>query len=228
MIDAVLFDFDDTLVPQAPSLSGAFSAVGAEAERRFGLDAAQVVSALHAVAEDGSGSGRVIDDALARLGASVPVEPLIEAFLAWRPLRLDPYPEVPAVLARLGSIVPLGLVTDGDVDLQEAKIAASGLRDHFGAVVCSDRLGRAKRKPSPAPFLLALGVLGVRAPCAAFVGDHPTKDIGGAHALGMTTIRVRRGEHRSAPNVVPADADVVDLAEAEAWLAPRLARREPA
>lgn len=227
-IDAVLFDFDDTLVPQALTLQGALSAVGAEAEARFGLDASAVVGALMEVASKGTGTGRVIDDALARLGADVPVEPLVEAFLRWRPLRLDPFPEVPAVLERLASAVPLGLVTDGDVGLQEAKIAASGVTPYFSAVVCSDRLGRAHRKPDPAPFLQVLGMLGVRPEQAVFVGDHPVKDIGGAKGVGMAAIRVHRGEHAAAADIVEADADVEDLAEAERWLRPRLAERRPA
>lgn len=227
-IQAVLFDFDDTLAPQAPALLGAFRAVGAEAEARFGLGAAAVVDALVEVAARGTGTGRVIDDALARLGATVPVEPLVEAFLHWRPLRLDPFPEVPAVLERLASAVPLGLVTDGDVELQEAKIEASGLRSRFSAVLCSDRLGRSHRKPDPAPFLQVLGMLGVRPEQAVFVGDHPVKDIGGAKGVGMAAIRVHRGEHAAAADFVEADADVEDLAEAERWLRPRLAGRRPA
>lgn len=222
-ISAVLFDLDDTLVPQAPCLLGAFEAVGAEAAARFGLDPGAVVRALREVAADGTASGHVIDDALALVGASVPVEPLVEAFLRWRPKRLAPYPEVPAVLARLVALVPLGLVTDGDVALQEAKLDASGLRARFSAVVCSDRLGRAHRKPDPAPFLEVLDALGAEPDRAVFVGDHPVKDIAGAKALGMAAIRVRRGEHAQAATVVEADADVADLVEAERWLQPRLA-----
>jgi len=225
---AVLFDFDDTLVPQALTLQGAFSAVGAEAEARFGLDAEAVVRALVEVASEGTGTGRVIDDALARLGAEVPIEPLVEAFLHWRPLRLDPYPEVPAVLERLASAVPLGLVTDGDVGLQEAKIDASGIGSYFSALVCSDRLGRAHRKPDPAPFLQVLEMLGLEPEQAVFVGDHPAKDIAGAKGIHMAAVRVRRGEHALAPDIVEADADVRDLVEAERWLQPRLAHRRPA
>jgi len=211
---AVLFDLDDTLFDQASWLAGAWQAVAAEAAARTGCDAAELAAVLGEIAAGGTASGGIIDRALARLGIDVAVGPLVDAFRAHAPARLEPYPGVDEALARLAAQVPLGLVTDGDCAIQQAKLDALGIAGHFRAVVLSDRLGRAHRKPDSAPFRAALAALGVPAGLSVFVGDNPVKDIAGAAALGMFTIRVRTGEYATMADTTPPGADVADAVAA--------------
>lgn len=195
MIAAVLFDLDDTLFPQASWLAGAWDAVSMAAEP-FGVDPPQLRAHLGAIAAEGSARGRIIDRALVAVGADhVPVPPLLAAFRAHRPSVLPPYPGVAAALARLRSVVPIGLVTDGDVDGQMAKLAALGLFDTFDAVVLSDTFGREFRKPNPRPFQAGLEQLGIDPAEAVFIGDHPEKDVVGSTSVGMRAIRVLTGEY---------------------------------
>ncbi len=207
-VGAVLFDLDDTLVPQAPWLAGAFAAVASEVEAATGVPATRALDALLAHAARGSARGGIIDAAVASLGLTVPVAPLVDTFRAYRAARLDPFPGARAVVARLRSTVPVGLVTDGDPGIQRAKLAASGLDGAFDVVVCSDELGRAYRKPHPLPYRSALRVLGVGAEDTVFVGDRPDTDLVGAAALGMATVRVTTGEYARSPDVVPPTATV--------------------
>jgi putative hydrolase of the HAD superfamily len=213
-VRAVLFDLDDTLYPQAEYLGLAWFAV-AEQGARLGLDRDRLLAALIAVAARGSDRGGIIDEAV-RLTCGDPtgdplrnpagepaaqlVPELVAAFHAVRPSRLTPYPGVPDALRELRGRVPIAVITDGAVAGQRAKLAALGLADAFDAVVLSDSWGRGFRKPHPRPFRAALARLGVTAREAVMIGDRPDKDMAGAAALGIRTIRVHTGEYRSHPD----------------------------
>jgi putative hydrolase of the HAD superfamily len=195
-IEAVLCDLDDTLYPQEAWLDGAWRDV-ARAGAEFGIEYGGFLRALREVASEGSARGGIIDRALvmAGAGAGVPVGPLVEVFLAHRPVVLEPYPGVREALARLRGRVALGIVTDGNVAVQEGKFEALGLRGEFGSFVVSDRLGREFRKPHGAPFWVALGELGVKAERAVYIGDRVDKDVVGALGVGLRAVRVLTGEY---------------------------------
>ncbi len=226
---AVLFDLDDTLLPQGPWLAGAFAAVAVEVAHQAGghPDAGTVGSALLAEAARGSARGGIIDRALDGLGLELPVAPLVEVFAGYRPNQLDLYPGALEALGRIRERVPVGLVSDGRTDVQGAKLAAAGLMEAFDVVVLSDDLGRAHRKPDPLPYRTALEALAVDPAEAAFVGDRPETDMVGADALGMVTVRVSTGEYSDRPDLVTPSARVADVVAAVAWLGPRLRVRTP-
>jgi len=69
MIDAVLFDLDDTLYPQAAWLEGAWNAVAAAAPA--GVDRAELRLALLRIASEGTDRGRIINRALESGGRAV-------------------------------------------------------------------------------------------------------------------------------------------------------------
>ncbi len=212
---AVLFDLDDTLFDQRDWLDGAWEAVACRAAECCRADASGLAEVLRTVAADGgSAQGGIIDRAVAACRLDVAIPPLVEAFRSHRPDRLEPYPGVRDGLARLAAIMPIGIVTDGDCGIQQGKLTALDLGDCLSAVVLSDSLGRSRRKPDPAPFRAALDALGADPAEVVFVGDNPRKDVAGAAALGMTTIRVRTGEYRTLEGPVRADAEVADVAAA--------------
>ena len=62
-----------------------------------------------------------------------------------------------------------------------------GLAERLDVAVFSSEVG--KRKPHPSIFEAALGPLGIEPPEALFVGDSLYHDVGGAGALGMTTVQ---------------------------------------
>lgn len=201
MIDAVLLDLDDTCFDQREFLAGAFGAVARRAGE-LGVDEDRLRDALETVAAAGSDRGRIIDQALETLGARVRVGPLVEVFRSYRPARLSLYPGVRESLGQMRCFAPVGLVTNGDPAGQRAKLAALGLGDAFDVVIFSDELGRSFRKPHPAPFRQALGLLGAEPGRSFFIGDHPDRDIAGAQHAGLRAIRVRTGEYASRPDVV--------------------------
>lgn len=225
MISAVLFDLDDTLFPQSAWLDGAWTAV-ARAGAEHGVDHRRLRHALVEIASEGTARGRIIDRALAAIGAAdVPIDPLISAFRSHRPTTLPCYAGAAEALAELRDGVPLGLVTDGDVDIQRAKLHALGLDGAFDAIVLSDALGRELRKPHGAPFLRAVEELGVTAAATAFVGDHPEKDVEGSMLVGMRAVRVRTGEYGKQPSRRRPWMEVANVVEAVERLRPLLTRR---
>jgi putative hydrolase of the HAD superfamily len=212
VICAVLFDLDDTLYPQSSWLTGALTAV-ADAGSTFGADRRALLGALRAVADQGSDRGRVIDRALAQCGCThIPVPPLVDAFRTHAPRSLRCYPGVAQALTRLREHVPIGIVTDGDVSIQQSKLRALHL--DADVVVFSDAHGRTHRKPDPIPFRHALAALGVGARQTVFIGDRPDKDIVGAMRLGMRAIRVRTGEYATLPDAPQTWATAQHVVEA--------------
>lgn len=213
-ITCLLIDLDDTLYPQADFLDQAWTAV-ADHAARLALDAARLETALRTIAQAGSAQGRIINQALAKLGVDDSnAALLVAAFSNFRPCRLTPYVGVDAALERLKVHTPLALITDGNPAQQRAKLLATGLADYFDVVVCSDDGGRAFRKPHERPFGRGLESLKASAHNAVMVGDSPHKDILGANRLGMRTIRVRTGEYAAVDSnatlTVASFADVPD------------------
>ncbi|MCP3988331.1 MAG: HAD family hydrolase [Actinomycetia bacterium] len=197
----MLFDLDDTLYLQEEWLSGAWVTVAEAAHALYHTDPGEVGSALRHIASSGTDRGRIIDRAMAKIGRpEVDTGPLVEAFRGHHSDTLTLDPETGALLDRLGAVLPIGLITDGDPTIQHGKLTSLGLTRVFDTIVCSDELGRQYRKPHPLSFLVAARQLGVSPSRVAFVGDRPEKDIAGAAAVGMTTIRVRTGEYADRPD----------------------------
>lgn len=84
----------------------------------------------------------------------------------------------------------LGLVTNGKIDIQHAKIDLLGIRQHFNVIVISAEEGISK--PDSEIYGLALERMGVDADHTVFIGDHPINDIWGAGKAGMKGIWLQR------------------------------------
>lgn len=225
-LEAVLFDLDDTLYSQEAWLEDAWEAVAEVVASIWSIDRDAFHDALSRAAADGSAQGGIIDRALAEIGAvDVPSSWRIATFRAFKPSKLDPYPGVREALEELRRIVPIGLVTDGDPQLQESKLLALGLQDAFDTVVFSDELGPLARKPSPEPFRLALAALHVEPRHAVYVGDNPHKDVMGAMAAGMAVVRVVTGEYANVPDHLPSWRRARDVVEAIELVRPMISIR---
>ncbi len=85
-----------------------------------------------------------------------------------------------------------------------------GMADLFDAYVTSNGTGFAK--PHPRIFERALQLLGASSEAAAMVGDHLSRDIAGAKALGIRTIWKRPSWHSGPVNPEP-DVTITSLAE---------------
>lgn len=200
-IKAIIFDLDDTLYDQFEWLDGAFEQVSRFISGRFGIDQKQVHAKIKAIAiEKGTSSGHVFDMTLSELGLAadpIVVKEMVLIFRSHQVRILHPYPGVVETLSALKrSSYKLGMLTDGEVRIQEGKIGALGIKQYFDAIVVSDMLGREFRKPHPKGYLHVAALLGVSPPECVYVADNPAKDFKGAKSLGMMTVRVFTGEYK--------------------------------
>jgi putative hydrolase of the HAD superfamily len=83
----------------------------------------------------------------------------------------------------------LGLVSNAfdPPYLLHRDLVDAGVAERIDFAVFSSELG--KRKPHPEIFVRALSALDVRPEAAVFVGDRLYEDVGGASAVGMTTVQ---------------------------------------
>ncbi|MFF4741288.1 HAD family hydrolase [Streptomyces sp. NPDC001262] len=100
----------------------------------------------------------------------------------------------------------LGILTNGAVDIQRAKICSAGLADLVDAVTVSEEIGA--RKPAREAFEVAVARCGgTPSRSIYYVGDNPVGDIGGADAAGLSTVWLRG---RPWPDCTPAPHHTVD------------------
>ena len=104
--------------------------------------------------------------------------------------RLRPYYYVPETLTHLrGNGLRLGIISDSPFARQ--KLRALGLNDGWNLVVTADEVGMLK--PNPEPFLRVVDDFQIQPKEILFIGNSYSKDIMGAHQVGMRTAhRTRR------------------------------------
>jgi putative hydrolase of the HAD superfamily len=203
---AVVFDLDDTLYPERDYVRGGFEAAAGWAATSLGMELDAVFGELWEMFEAGV-RGDTFDRWLGRHGHAREGnrQAMIAAYRGHQP-RLEPHPDVLPTLEALRGSVRLGLITEGARVVQEAKLAALGLRPWFDKIVVLGEDEREDWKPSPRPFERWLEGSSIEPAAAIYLGDNPVKDFLGARRAGWASARVRRsdGLHR---DEVPAAAE---------------------
>jgi 2-haloacid dehalogenase len=105
---------------------------------------------------------------------------------------LDPYPEVPAVLARLAATgVPTAVLSNGTPDMLAEGFAAAGIAEYLDPVLSVEALG--VFKPAPEVYALATRYFAVPAAQILFISANGW-DVHGAACFGCTVVHLdRRG-----------------------------------
>jgi putative hydrolase of the HAD superfamily len=118
-------------------------------------------------------------------------------------LRLDPLVGCALNIAEDAGWVPV-VVTNGETRHQQDKLLRTGLDRFVADWVISEEAG--VRKPNPRIFAIAAERVRMRLGGAWLIGDSPEADIGGARAVGVPSVWIRRGrewdDHRYAPTRV--------------------------
>jgi putative hydrolase of the HAD superfamily len=189
MIDAVLFDLDETLLDRTTSLQGFL----ADQFDRHG----QILGSVNfadwrdrflALDQRGHVHKKMVYPAiLTEFGGDAAAEHSLFSDYELRcsafAIPFDGMAETLHTIRALG--LPMGIVTNGETDFQTRHIEALGLDDLVQTVLISQREGL--RKPAPDLFLRAANRLNVSPSRCLFVGDNPVADILGAAATGMKT-----------------------------------------
>jgi HAD superfamily hydrolase (TIGR01509 family) len=182
-LEAVLFDFDGTLIDASEAILASFST----AFRRQGLPEPRRLDVLRLI-------GYPLGKAFAALAPESEVPGLVEVYRRdfWDRSRNGTrlLPGAEPLLRHLARHVPVGIVSS------RSRRGISDLLDHFNladsvaVVVAVDDVERSK--PHPEPILAALSSLRLGVAGVAMVGDTPL-DIAAARAAGVLAVGVATG-----------------------------------
>lgn len=195
----LVLDLDDTLYLERDYVRSGFIQVGEHLRRQHGYpDFADRAWALFE-----QGHRNTVFDAVLRdygLDGIVRVTDLVREYRAHVPdIRLCADAE--RFLERLGGGRPIGMITDGPVASQSAKVTALGLASRFDHIIMSDSFGIEHRKPDPLPFTRIEELLVGDPTEFTYIADNPGKDFLTPRRRGWHSIRIRRplGEYAARP-----------------------------
>lgn len=205
--DAVLFDFDETIIDLEPQHTAAHEALC----RDHGSDYAQMPETFRL------GSGRrIVDDIRemrAHFGWTASEEELFarrqQHFDAiCRDAQLEPMPGIRALIDELRTRgVPLAITSSAVKSSIEAILARLGMRNAFTLIVDGSEV--AHGKPDPESYLLTARKLGV-APERCVVFEDSEVGVEAAKRAGMFCIAIRNPRAQIRQNLDAADVVVID------------------
>jgi phosphoglycolate phosphatase len=187
---AILFDFDGTLADTAPDLGRAVNRMRVErgmAElpietvRPYASSGARgLLKIAFGITGEDPQFPRLRDEFLAHYDTTLCVETRLFAGV----------PELLAEIERRG--MAWGIVTNKATRFTHRIVAALGLAERAGCVVCGDTTQYIK--PHPAPLLHAAQALALPPEVCCYLGDD-LRDVQAAHAAGMSSVAVEWGYH---------------------------------
>jgi putative hydrolase of the HAD superfamily len=242
VIEAVLFDLDDTLHDDTLAYRSAAERVANEIAAEHGLDARSLFGAYVAEAEAfwKTLSPAVFDSTLVGLRArmwltalrSVGLDDLAVAErcgAAYNDYRRGNLKLWPGAIELLESLrergCKLAMITNGMAETHREKIALLQLEDAFDEIFIADEVKLVK--PDVRLFRLAAERLGVSPERCAMVGDRYDRDIRGAHEAGMFTVWMNVRAESVPPGAPAPDAIVTSIGEVEAALPLAAVPRRP-
>ena len=218
-IKAFVFDLDYTLYDEIQFFNSGMKDVSEYVSKKFNIPANEVYEfCMESVKKEGR--GKTYNHLCEEYNLEEDPMNLVEVYRSTRP-KLQLYEEAKEVLSLLkneGKLI--GVITDGNAVVQEAKVRLLGLFEIIDALVLPDALvinGETHlTKPNPVVYEECLKKLGVKPEEAVYIGDNPSKDFWGAKKIGMKTIQVIREDgmfmRKEAPSKeYEADESVKDL-----------------
>jgi 2-haloacid dehalogenase len=168
-----------------------------------------------------TGRYRAYELLVAEAAAEVGLPRRLADELTARYAALEPWPEVPAVLAAVRQAVPLGIVTNCSEVMGQTAAARIGV--DFEVIVTAERAGY--YKPHPRPYRIALAGLGVTAERCLFVAGSPY-DLFGTYELGIAAYwhdRVGMAPPAGAPTPLRRETSLMPLLDLLGLAPPRTA-----
>jgi putative hydrolase of the HAD superfamily len=227
MVQAVIFDMDDTLIDWSGRTGEWVDVLRMHLRPIYErLDAAgHVLPSIDWMARTYSEQSRlawdravppeltaprqvdILHDALVALGLEEDQfdAAALQQIFAWDVMPgLRPFPDAEFVLRTLRECgLRTGLLTNTSMPtwMREIELRAFGLLEHLDVCLTAGDAGRLK--PHPDPFRLVAERLGIPTQEAVFVGDRLRDDVAGAQAAGMIAVWVRRPSSMDSDEITP-------------------------
>lgn len=192
-IRALLFDLDDSLYEEKQFVNSGFNKVAEFIEDKFKIDKKDFYKMLIDIYNRGS-RGNIFNLALEKVNVAYEeniIRAMVKIYREYNPkIRLAE--DIKSLIIKLKEIYSLGIVTDGNFEVQKKKVQALKLEELFDSIIYTDKYGREYWKPNILGYKLALEELGDILPEeTVYIGDNPHKDFIGAKKVGITTVRVK-------------------------------------
>lgn len=200
MIQAVIFDLDDTLYLERDYMRSGYRYIAGILAERYSIDPALAFKRMCMFSDQGK---PVFDSVLASFGVPYDADTISAIVTAYRyhnpVIRFCP-DTLPAITALRKMKLKLCILTGGHAIVQRKKIKALGAQALFDSIIIAEEHG-GPQKPSPVPFSAAAAKLGVKPEETVCVGDNPQKDFFVGVVYPVTTVRILRegGLYTSAP-----------------------------
>lgn len=193
MIQAIIFDLDDTLYPENDFVRSGYRAVARHVAEACGVPFEAACSSMMASFE-ASGRESVFPGLLERFPQiSLSLAELVQIYRQHDPsIRLSP--DYLSLLESLSQNYRLGIITDGLPSVQEKKVKALGLDSIIEKIIYSWDYGVDRQKPHPYAFSLILEFLQTDPAATLFIGDNPEKDGRGAQNSGMRYAQIQHSQ----------------------------------
>ena len=194
MIEAIIFDMDDTLFAELDYCQSGFKTVAQYLSEKLGnLSADKAFDAFWKIFTAGNHK-TVFNKGLEQLGIEYDldfIEDLVQVYRNHSPDIILPG-DSKEILETLQPKYKLALITDGFMPGQKLKVHALGIEKYFQYIVYTEQLGREHWKPSPLPYKKVVEHLHVKPENCACVADNVVKDFISPNMMKMKTIRIIR------------------------------------
>lgn len=198
-VKAVIFDIEDTLYDSSLQMRMArLNAVRAMIEAGLPVDLENGYRKLEEVVRIyGPNYNRHFDRLLEHLGLRWNPRVIAAGVVAYRETSqayLKPFPDtIPTLIKLRDQRYKLGVISDGIAVKEWQKLIQLGVHHIFHSVVIAEEYGSTEL--SSEIFLRGLRELNVRAEEALYVSSRPNKAIIHANRAGLTSVRLRKGDH---------------------------------
>lgn len=193
MIKAVVFDLDDTLVPEYDFVKSGFKAVASFLFKKYNIDNKDSIykKLMHYHYKNPK---KVFDMILNdyNLLNQIEVEQLVDIYRNHIP-SLNLYEDVLTTIANLkNKNIKVGVITDGYKETQRNKIQSLKLNEIFDYIIITDDLGREYWKPNKLAYEIICKKFNVQFNEMIYVGDNPAKDFFISSIYPIKTVRIIR------------------------------------
>jgi putative hydrolase of the HAD superfamily len=192
-IRAVVFDLDDTLYLERDYVASGFRAVAASLSSRSPLSDNEIFGWLWKQFQSGA-RGNTFNCLFQEYPQLLNIASVSDLVTLYR-FHVPCLKLLEGVGDLLDAVVAAGaktgIITDGSVASQTAKVQALGLEFRIHQLVKTEEWGTQFRKPHPRAYEYVAMRTGIPPSECVYVGDNPEKDFCGAKLLGWKTVRLR-------------------------------------
>ena len=193
MITLVIFDPDDTLIPEIDYIKSGFKEVAKYFESNYEFDNAYD-ELFNLFKKDKKLVFNRYLDAKGIKYSQDDIHKIVDIYKTHVP-DVDFYPDVmPTVSYLKMNGIKGAIVTDGTYKIQKLKTDVVNAKDYFDTIIYTDELGKEFWKPNPKAFELLKENYDFDYSQMIYVGDNPQKDFYISEIYPIHTVRVMRDD----------------------------------